>query len=185
MKLKFGLFCVFLCLISSCTDEPVPKPRAYFRIEMPEKDYRRIEPDCPFSFEIPAYSQFQYRKEYCWFNLNFPLNKAQVHFTYKPLENNLRQLLEESHQMSYEHHVKASDIQTELVLREEKRVFGLIYHLTGDVASPVQFYLTDSTNHFLRGSLYFNSHINRDSLDPVISNISEDIDHLVRTLEWK
>lgn len=184
-----NLICLFVLplLLASCAENPVPKPKGYFRIDLPEKDYRRVSPDCPFSFEIPAYSRIQMRSdrpETCWFNLDFPKNKAQVHFTYKPIENNLKTMLDESHHLSYEHHVKAQDINTRVVVRDTSCVFGLVYYLEGDVASPVQFYLTDSTQHFLRGSLYFNVRMNSDSLQPVISYISEDIDHLISTLSW-
>lgn len=184
--ISFSLIVFFAA--TGCNEDYVPRPKGHFRIDLPDKSYHPIDNDCPFHFEIPDYSVFQMRKGHqqdCWFNLNFPENRAQIHFTYKPVENNLRQLLDESHHLSYEHHVKANDIVSEVVRNDSACVYGLIYHLTGEVASPLQFYLTDSTRHFLRGSLYFNVVVNGDSLQPVVDFIERDIDHLVKSMQWK
>lgn len=175
-------------LLSACGDKPVPRPKAYFRIDFPEKSYEPVESECPFVFEKPVYSALQWRQnpeERCWFTMHLPRFRAQLHFTYKPVEGNLRQLLEESHHLSYEHHIKANDIITKTVIRDSSCVYGLSYQLLGDVASPVQFYLTDSTNHFLRGSLYFNAAVNSDSLQPVVDFISADVDRLIETMQWR
>lgn len=183
-----GTILLIIIFISGCSEDPVPRPKAYFRIDLPEKEYNVVDIKCPFVIEIPTYSQFELRAdklESCWFNLNFPDNKAKIHFTYKPVEDDLRNLLEESHQLSYEHHVKANDIITSLVSNDSNCVYGLVYHLTGDVASPLQFYVTDSVNHFLRGSLYFNAHVNSDSLEPVVDFIARDVEYLVETLQWR
>lgn len=180
-------FTVVAILLTGCNEDPVPRPRGYFHIELPEKTYHRTNPDCPFTFDIPDYSRMQFRtdRNECWFNLDFPNHRGRIHFTYRPVEGNLRQLLDESHQLSYEHHVKANDIITKVVNIDSTCVFGLIYNLTGDVASPLQFYVTDSTSHFLRGSLYFNAAANGDSLQPVVDFIAADVDHLVETLRWQ
>lgn len=171
-----------------CNKTYIPKPRGHFRIDFPEKAYHSVETDCPFEFEIPNYSRFQLRPEHaeqCWFNIDFPKNKAKIHFTYKEVNGNLRQLLDESHHLSYEHHVKANDITTSRVAVDSTCTYGLVYHLTGDVASHLQFYLTDSTNHFIRGSLYFNTVVNSDSIAPVVDFIAEDVNHLIATMKWR
>lgn len=177
----------FSILLSACGDKPVPRPKAYFRIDFPEKSYETINSDCPFTFEKPVYSAIQWRQnpnERCWFTMHFPRFRAQLHFTYKPVEENLPQLLDESHHLSYEHHIKANDIITKTVIRDSSCVYGLSYRLLGDVASPLQFYLTDSANHFLRGSLYFDAAVNSDSLQPVVEFISADVDRLIETMQW-
>ncbi len=177
---------IILLIGAGCDSDPVPRPKGYFYIEAPEKNYQLANPDCPFSFEIPVYSRMEFRADRndCWFNLYFPAHKARIHFTYRTVEENLRQLLEESHQLSFEHHVKANDIRTKVVNHDSSCVYGLVYDLTGDVASPLQFYVTDSTNHFLRGSLYFHATANGDSIQPVVDFIAEDVTHLVRSLRW-
>lgn len=178
---------ILTSIFTSCEDSPVPKPRGYFRIDLPEKNYQNQVTDCSFQFEIPNYSVYEKRadkNDECWFNLNFPKFRAQVHFTYKPVAGNLRQLLEESHTMSFEHHVKANDIKRSAIQIDSTCVYGLVYRLEGDVASSVQLYLTDSVNHFLRGSLYFNVATNSDSLSPVIEFIAEDLIVLANSLRW-
>jgi len=187
VKQSISSFFLLTLLVAACGTDPVPKPKGHIRIDLPEKSYHEIETDCPFQFEIPDYSVFQIRPQHqdkCWFNLHFPENRAKIHFTYKEIDGNLRQLLEESHQLSYEHHVKAHDIVSEKVERDSACVYGLVYYLEGGVASPLQFYLTDSTNHFLRGSLYFNVTVNSDSLQPVVDFIARDVDHLIQTMRW-
>lgn len=186
LQTSFLVICAYL--LAGCSEPPVPKPKGHIRIDLPQKSYADINTSCPFAFEIPDYSAFRLRPEKaekCWFNLDFPLNRAQIHFTYKPVEGNLRQLLDESHHLSYEHHVKANNIVSEPVMIDSTCVYGLIYRLDGAVASPLQFYLTDSTRHFLRGSLYFNTVVNSDSLQPVVDFIAADVKHLVETMRWK
>jgi hypothetical protein len=53
------------------------------------------------------------------------------------------------------------------------------------VASSVQFYATDSLRHFLRGSLYFFTTPNVDSLAPSIAFLTRDIEYLMQTIEWE
>lgn len=186
-RIVYILF-VFALVAVGCEADFKPKPKGHFRIDFPQKTYHTIETDCPFDFEIPDYSRFQPRKnhmEECWFNIDFPKNKAKLHFTYKKVDGNLRQLLDESHHLSYEHHVKANDIITNQVSIDSTCMYGLVYHLTGDVASPLQFYLTDSTTHFIRGSLYFNTVVNSDSIAPVVDFIVEDVTHLIATMRWR
>jgi gliding motility-associated lipoprotein GldD len=65
------------------------------------------------------------------------------------------------------------------------RVYGTLYDLKGNTATAVQFFVTDSTKHFLRGSLYFAAEPDADSLEPVIEFFRGDIEHLIETLQWK
>jgi gliding motility-associated lipoprotein GldD len=186
MKRLF-LIIILSSFLLGCEETPVPKPRGYFRIDLPEKTYTTQVTDCPFQFDIAGYSTYEKRvdkNDECWFNLNFPKHRAQVHFTYKPVTGNLRQLIEESHTMSFEHHVKANDIKSAVIQIDSTCVYGLIYRLEGEVASTVQLYLTDSVNHFLRGSLYFNVPTNSDSLAPVVEFLAEDLIVLANTLRW-
>jgi gliding motility-associated lipoprotein GldD len=120
-----------------------------------------------------------------WINVLIPSLNGQVHLSYKPVEGNLGAYIEDSRSLVYKHTVKAEGIEeTPLIDRDNNR-FGMVYDLKGDVASAVQFFLTDSTTHFLRGSLYFNTRPNRDSLNPVIEFLRQDILHMIETTEWK
>ena len=114
-----------------------------------------------------------------------PRLNGKIHLSYKPVGDQLNELITDCRELVYKHTVKAHGIEeTPFIVRDEKR-FGMIYDLKGDVASAVQFFITDSTDHFLRGSLYFNSRPNRDSLNPVIDFLREDIIHLIETTRWK
>ena len=61
----------------------------------------------------------------------------------------------------------------------------IFYELDGSTATNAQFFITDSTKHFLRGSLYFNSTTNQDSIAPVLAFLKIDMLKLIESLEWK
>ena len=177
-------------LLSSCSDVPQPKPRGYFRIALPEKQYVSLDSMSYYSFEYPVYStitpDFHSIEEKEWINIEFPSFKGTIHLSYKKVENNLSDYIEDSYQMITKHITKATGIRDSVVIDADRYVYGLMYFLEGEgVASPLQFYLTDSVSHFLRGSLYFNVYPNNDSLRPVIDFITNDARHLVNTLNWK
>lgn len=175
--------------LSSCNKTYTPKPRGYFRIDLPEKNYRHTPDVLPYQFEYPKYALIQKsrmtEKELYWINILFPKQRATIHLSYKEIDNNLNNYLEDSRNFVYKHTVKADAISETPYMNFDKNVYGLLYEIKGDAASNIQFYLTDSTAHFLRGSLYFNAIPNKDSLAPVLNFIQEDIVHLIETLEWK
>jgi gliding motility-associated lipoprotein GldD len=174
-----------------CSDDFVPKPKAYARIEMPAPVYQPTNGDnwnCPYSFEFSTLSYItlepRYQDSTCWYNLYYPRYRATVHLTYSDLNNNLTRHIEESRKLAMKHIGKASQIEEILIENDPNRVYGLVYNFSGETASDMQFFLTDSTHHFLRGALYFNVSPNKDSLAPVISYIKNDIQHLVNSVSW-
>lgn len=185
----FLLPVMIIFLMMSCNDAQPPKPRGYFRIALPAKEYVPIDTILPYCFERPVYSKIVpddgYNKEPYWINLKFPQFKAQVHISYKPVEDNLYQLLEDNRELVFKHTVKADAIRERMFESPEKNVYGILYEIKGNTASPLQFFVTDSTKHFLRGSLYFNLVPNKDSIAPVLEFIKDDITHLVETIEWQ
>lgn len=182
------LFVIVSC--NSSEDYFSPKPRGYFRLTLPEKEYFEIDTVYPFRFEIPEYAQLQddtagYQGDY-WFNLTFPQFEGVLHFSYKPVNENLYQFTEDTRTFVYKHVPKAEEITTTEKIYPDRSVYGLVYHIDGvEAASPTQFYITDSTRHFLRGALYFEHAPNNDSLQPVIDFINQDIYHLLETIHWK
>ena len=182
---------ILLVLASSCDDKnPQPKPRGYFRIDLPDKQYVALDTMRYYSFEYPTYStitpDYHSLQEKDWVNVEFPRFKGTIHISYKQVNDNLGEYLEDAYFMITKHIGKATGIRDSVIINKEKDVYGLMYYLDGEgVASPLQFYLTDSTEHFMRGSLYFNVVPNNDSLQPVIDFITDDVRHLINTLEWK
>ena len=59
------------------------------------------------------------------------------------------------------------------------------YEVGGNAASQSQFYVTDSTEHFLTGSLYFYAKPNYDSILPAAKYLEKDIKHIMETVKWK
>ena len=193
---KYLLFIpVLIGCFSSCEDDEdkiySPKPRGYFRIDFPEKNYRIFDSICPYTFEIPVYSRIVQDKhkgaEPCWLNLEFPQFKATIHLSYKAItsDSTLNRFLEDSRDFAVRHQIKATGLEESVVIRDSAKVYGLVYDIAGNTASSVQFYLTDSTKHCLRGSLYFNTVTNIDSLKIVIDFIRQDIIRMVQTCKWK
>ena len=188
-RFKYLLLLILVCFQSGCRERTVPKPRGYFRIDFPIKEYRQYDTICPFAFEYPVYGQISYdvgkNSEPCWFNIEFPLYKAIIHFSYKPVNMNLEAILKEAYDYAYSHSIKADAITEQPWQNPENKVYGILYNIKGNTASSIQFFLTDSTKNFLRGALYFSAEPNTDSLAPVIQFFREDIIHLVETFKWK
>lgn len=191
----FGIFSVLLISIcvTSCGNEEddtiAPKPRAYFRLSFPEKKYVMYDSICPFRFQVPAYSRMQKDdhsgSEPCWLNLNIPSLNATLHLSYKTVSNNLHDYLEDTYTLASKHQIKASGIEETVIDMKSKKVYGLVYEIGGNAASSIQFFLTDSTQHFLRGALYFNSVPNTDSIKPALEFVRADIYKMIETFEWK
>ncbi|MBQ6771678.1 MAG: hypothetical protein IJP44_11970 [Bacteroidales bacterium] len=169
---------------------PLPKPRGYFRIDLPEKSYVKIDTLGKYSFECPQYALVTpdpyAPDEKDWVNIEMPQFKGSIHLTHKPVDGNLGEYLEDVHTMVTKHLQKANGVRDSLIANDEHHVYGLLIEMDGKgVATPMQFYLTDSTRNFVRGALYFNFKPDNDSMQPVIDFIRQDIDHLIETLEWK
>lgn len=181
MKVNFSFF--LLLFIFSCGEEYTPKPRAFCKIDLPQKYYKSIIVDCPFNFEIPNYSELSKVNQYCFYNLHFSNQKAILHLTYLPLNGNLQQHTEESRKLAYKHDVMADAIAERIYINDSLKVYGILYDYDGMTATAAQFYLTDSASHFFRGSLYFNTEIS-DSLLPVNNFLKEDVKHIIESFKW-
>lgn len=178
-------------------DDYIPKPRTYPRVDYPERSYEAFEESyCAFTFERPAYAQviqdtmfFDEAPDHpCWFDLYYPAFAGKLHCSYAAIddqENTLTRLVDDAYKLAFKHTSKAVGIGEEAIYLPEKNVYGIIFPLEGSVASPYQFFVTDSTEHFMRGSLYFNTSPNPDSMRPVIQFVKEDIERMLQSFEWK
>ena len=172
----------------------VPKPRMYPKVEFPTKSYKDFtEHYCNFTFEMPEYATIEQDTSFfddapadaCWFDMEIEELRAELHFSYYPISpmKTFDVLIRDAFELASKHTSKATYIE-EIPIRNQYGTTGLVFHLEGQVASPIQFYLTDSTHHFVRSSLYFNSKVNQESIAPILDFISADIDRMLSTFKW-
>jgi len=186
------LFMLIIGLFSCNSDDFTPKPRGYFRIALPPKQYRLMDSIYPYTFEIPLYARITpdafALQEKNWINVDFPRFRGRIHLSYKEISSMemLQKYTEDARTLALKHIPKASSIEQNALANPQSHVYGLVYNIKGvGAASPYQFIATDSTRHFLRGALYFDAIPNSDSLMPVIEFIKKDIEHMIQTLKWK
>lgn len=179
-----------LLIFSSCNSSYSPKPRGYFRIDLPEKQYQVFDSTFPYTFEYPVYADISADSskmaEPYWINIRYKPFNATLHLSYKLINGNLAKYLDDAHTLVNKHIPKANAITQRAFVDREHRVYGLVYTIRGaDAASSYQFYVTDSLTKFVRGALYFNRVPNNDSLAPVINFLSQDMEHMINTFRWK
>lgn len=187
---QYHMIILLLMLLAlACQRSYTPKPRGFLRIDFPAREYVLFDSVCPYTFEYPSYGKIvpdtDYMTEPCWINIDFPDFDGIIHISYKEVNQNLNDFIEDSRALTYKHTIKADAIKETVYSNPELEVHGILYDIKGNAASNIQFYLTDSNAHFLRGSLYFNVQPDKDSLAPVISFFREDIIHLVESFAWK
>jgi gliding motility-associated lipoprotein GldD len=188
---------ISLILLFTACEDPIytPKPRAYPKVEYPEKNYQPFDKNyCSFTFEYPEYAVVEQDTAFfegkpldpCWFDLLIPAFDARVHCSYIPIDQNnpFDELNADAFDLANKHNLKANYID-DFIIQKPNGVSGIAFNLEGAVASPFQFILTDSTNHFLRGSLYFNTQARPDSLAPIIDFVKTDIMHMINTFAWE
>jgi len=186
---------VQMIFLSACHSFYTPKPKGYYRISFPERGYQKFEnTTCPFTFDFPTYGVINRDTIFldtvpdnpCWLNITFPSLNGNLYLSYKEIggRNSLEKLIEDSHQLTYKHTVRA-DFIAENSVQTPNHVSGILYDVGGNAASALQFFVTDSSQHFLRGSLYFYNTPNADSMAPVLKFLRPDVVHLLSTLKWK
>ncbi len=185
-RLKQVFFTGFLAFLSiSCKENQLPKPSGMLALNYPVAEYAPFEPEnCPYSFEINEEGKVQFEDD-CSMIINYPKLNGALYLTYRPVENNIKQLLSDAQKLTYEHVIKADNIIEEKYVNDGKHVYGMFYDVSGNAASQSQFYVTDSTAHFLTGSIYFNARPNYDSIYPAADYLRKDIRRLMESLRWR
>lgn len=184
------LLIINVLLLTSCSNDVTPKPIGFYRISIPKHQFTKLDSNkYPFTFEYADYSIVRNAKSPehpYWCYIDYPQFKARIYVTYNKVDGNINQMLEDAHELAYKHISVANDIRQDLIIEPQKKVYGLVYEIKGaKVASPLNFFLTDSVSNFVRGSLYFNMEPQNDSIAPVIKGISKDLKHIIRTFEWR
>ena len=182
---------IFFLLLNCCTQDYSPKPRGYFNIRFPDKKYQTYSSDCPYSFDYPVYAKVvpdtKRDAKPCWIDVSYPEFNGRIHLSYQPVSSKqqFNQLVEDARTFAFKHTVKATSIDEGIISYPERNVYGIYYSIGGNTASSVQFFLTDSTNNYLRGALYFNEQPRLDSIQPVLDFVKRDIDVMIKSFKWK
>lgn len=181
---------VVICV--SCASDPTPKPKAFLRLDYPEPQYHLIENILPFEFEINSLANnidkigTSEDKKSLGYEIAYPSFKGTIYITYKKIEKgNLQPHITDAQNITQAHAERAIGISEQVFVNPEKRVFGSLFEVDGNAASQFQFYMTDSINHFLTGSLYFYARPNYDSILPASIYLKKDIQRIMESLEWK
>ncbi len=192
MTLKKTLIPIVALALISCGSDPLPKPKALLRLEYPEANYKKVNLPLPFTFEKNELAdnisniKLDGINNMTGVDIVYPSMKGTIYLTYKKVENgNLNQLLTDAQNLTQKHTIKADEIEGDLYENAQNNVYGMFYKVGGNAASQSQFYVTDSTNHFLSGSLYFYAKPNYDSIYPAAVYLKNDIKHLMESVRWK
>jgi gliding motility-associated lipoprotein GldD len=206
------LIIVLYFLFVSCNSPYTSKKRGYFKINFPQKKYLLFDQQgFPYSFEYPAYARIVKDSTYFednpdnpyWINIDFPFFRGKIFISYKTIGgksvykiktpsgykdsvgiNSFENMVNDSYKLSYKNNVKAYSID-DSVMNTPNNITGVFFSLTGNVATANQFFLSDTTKHFLRGALYFDATPNEDSLRPVNDFLRQDMKHIINTLQWR
>lgn len=187
MKQLFSI--LILISFASCKEVTrVPKPPTYLRLELPEHTYENYNDDCQYSFSIPNYYSVKPIKtngvQTCHKDIDLGSLNGSLHLSYIDMEEPLSAYVNYINDKIDEHKVKATAINDKRILRPDAKVYCTFFALEGNVASPFQFYLTDSIDHFVSGVVYFNSTPNYDSIKPTLDYLQVDLDHFIETFKW-
>ncbi len=203
--------CLGVIVGSACNSQYTSKKRGYYKIDLPERSYLKFEKEgFPFSFEYPAYAQIVRDSSYFdstsdnpyWFNIAFPTFNGKLFLSYKTIGgravykikrggayvdsigyNAFDKMVGDAYKLTFKNDVKAYSIEDSL-MRTPNHISGIFFKVSGNVATAKQFFLSDSTHHFLRGALYFDATPNEDSLRPVNDFLQEDLKHIINTFKW-
>lgn len=184
------LFLGLIMALLGCDEEVfIPKPPTYLRLELPDHKYSTIEDDCAYEFNLASIYSVEKvpddQENSCHRRINLgPLN-GMAFIRYWDMTEPLSYYINNANDEVDRHKIKATNIHDENIIKPEQRVFGTFFQLEGDVATPFQFYLTDSTNRFLYCEILFNSTPNFDSLRPSLEYLKIDLDTLLSSFKWK
>jgi len=186
MKPYAFILCILVCF--SCDEVHVPKPKAFLSLDYPKAAYHKSLLELPFEFEKNKLAQLNVSKKNNTLEgiiLRYSALKASVFINYKKVDNNLEKYISDARARTQKHLQVADEISERMYENDSQKLYGMFYDLKGNVASQSQFYVSDSTQHFISGALYFETKPNYDSIFPAINYIQKDMMHLIESLRWK
>lgn len=213
MIYRIAAAALMLFFLYSCNSTYSSKKKGYFNIEFPERKYIVFnEPDVPYSFEYPVYANIVKDSTYFdstpenpfWRNIDFPQFNARIFLSYKEVGgratykvklpngnyadssgiNYFDIMVNDAFNLTNKNEAVATSIKDSLFVTPNN-VTGIFFKVGGNAATAKQFFMSDTTKHFIRGALYFDTTPNADSLQPVQDFLQSDINHLINTFRWK
>lgn len=196
MKVNYYVFFFLIVLLNACNQPFDSRPKGYQKIVFPEKKYVSFNDVAyPYSFEYPDYAIIDKKVDYfgedkkgdAWMNIQYPSFQATLYLSHSTIshgQNSLDTLVMDAYKFANNHNSMASVIE-DSTFSLGNHLGGSFFHIGGDVATAYQFFLTDSSKHFLRGALYFDTKPNQDSLAPINAFLLADIQHMVQHFHWK
>jgi len=181
-------FLLFTLLVYSCNDY-APKPIGYNRIDQIDYSYKTLDARY-FQFQISDQAYIDTLRApdnaAVWFNIVYPTYRARIHCSYFHVtKQSVKEALDDSYQLAFSHSIKANGINQILYKNDENRTYGIMYAIEGNVATPIQFFLTDSISNFFRASFYYDTKVKSDSVSPITDFVRDDIIRLIETFKWK
>ena len=164
------------------------RPSGLMRLEIPKDSLVNLNSQdnkLPFSFMHSSNGNWVNKPTKGWGDIRYPFCKAKIQISYKEIEENLGQLINDAHSMTYKHKIVAEGIVEKMYTNSDRNVNGVLFKLFGNTASHIQFFATDSTSHFLRGAAYIYSRPNSDSLRPIHEFLEKEVLQIIESLEWK
>ncbi|CAN5780372.1 hypothetical protein BH11BAC4_BH11BAC4_23360 [soil metagenome] len=205
---------VFMAVVfTACNSTYTSKKKGYFKIDLPEHNYVSFDkPDFPYSFDYPAYAVIIKDSTYFdsspenpyWINIDFPQLNARIFLSYKIIGgkaiykvkqadgnykdstgiNQFDKMVNDAFKLTNKNQAVSTSIK-DSVFHTSNGITGVFFKVGGNAATAKQFFLSDTTTHFLRGALYFEATPNIDSIRPVQDFLQVDIDHLLNSFRWK
>ncbi len=196
----FALVVIAVLFFAACSGnhDYSPKPRGYYRIVFPKKEYQEYVSNYPFTFQYPKYAVMtidtqtrvspKYLNMQYLLNMQFPQFNGTLHLSYDKFTSKkmFDMLVEDARKLAFKHTIKATSIDEGTWINfPDHKVYGIYYTIDGNAASAVQFYLTDSVKNYMRGALYFNSEPRLDSIRPVLNFVKQDVNVMIKSFRWK
>ncbi len=180
---------IFIGVIAfvACQKHYEPKPKGFLALTYPPHQYEKVDIGCPYTFKKNkiAIIKPSYLHDPCRIDIVYPKMAGTIYLTYKPVKKNLIKLLKDAQKMPLKHTIKADQIIGDAYINKKHHTYGMLYTITGNAASQAQFYLTDSTRHFMLGAIYFKRLPNYDSIYPAAQYLIQDMKKLMESLQWK
>ncbi|MCP9752567.1 hypothetical protein [Ferruginibacter sp. HRS2-29] len=197
----------------ACNSPYTSRKKGYYNIELPQHSYRDFNRESfPYSFQYPAYANIIQDSTYFdaspennfWINIDFPQFNARVFLSYKAIGgkaiykikqkdgsyrdslgiNEFERMRNDAYTLTNKNGEVASSIKDSQFVTKNG-IGGIYFKVGGNAATGRQFFMTDTTHHFIRGALYFEATPNADSIRPVQDFLQKDIEHLISTFRWK